>query len=177
MTSAPVSPISRAFALRTLLFYALLVGLPLAALLAILRAGRALDAPSAVGGRWEVVVDPAAAPHPACVAWARELAEHGIAVSQSGEHLSITLRQGGERRLDGWFKGDSIEADFQRGLPLTPPVTRCDPAVGFRLSAGVDADARPAAMRGWLRYSSCPECAPLAFTAVRQPAGRGRRRR
>lgn len=171
-----MNPIPRGSTLRSLLLYALLVGIPLAALLAILRAGRGLDAPSAVGGWWEVTVDAASAPHPACVPWVRELAEHGIAVTQSGEHLSITLRQDRERRLNGRLKRDSIKADFRPRLRLTPPITRCDPAVGLRLSAAVDADARPAVMRGWLRYSSCPECAPLAFTAVRRPVGRGRGR-
>ncbi len=43
--------------MRTLLTYALMVGGPLAGLLLILHFGNSLDAPAAVGGRWQVVED------------------------------------------------------------------------------------------------------------------------
>ncbi|HEX8695920.1 MAG TPA: hypothetical protein VF746_26120 [Longimicrobium sp.] len=158
MTYAPVSPIPRASALRALLFYALLVGLPLAALLAILRAGRGLQAPPSVGGTWRSE----RRPEPLL-----------LEVEQSGVHLVV---QAGVLRFTGVLQGDSILAVEKTG-PVPPADSPCDPGRGMVFRARVDRAAEPDRMTGTILIPGDPRCRPTHVAAVRQPAGRGRGRR
>jgi hypothetical protein len=149
-------------ALKSLALYALLVGVPFAALGAILRAGAGLRAPAAIAGAWRVEVaglplDPAGA-----------AAFRTLSVTQSGIHLSVALAG---RELRGSLGGDTLAA-ASGGVRFTPPAC-------FRgeldLRARVDTTARPLRMAGTLGAPGTG-CARLPFTAVREaPAGRGAR--
>jgi hypothetical protein len=153
-----VSPIPRASALRPLLSYALLVGFPLAALLAILRAGSRLQAPPSVGGTW------------------RSEARQDtllLEVEQSGVHLVV---RADTFRFTGVLRGDSILAAAKTRPPADADAP-CGPRRGMGLRARVDRAAEPDRMRGTLLVPGDPHCRPAGFTAVREPAGRGRGRR
>jgi hypothetical protein len=81
---------------RTALLYLVLVGVPVAALLGVLRAGRSLEAPQPVAGTW--LVEGAGEPA-ACFGVADE---DGIEIEQSGRFLRV--HAGGavaEGRIEG----------------------------------------------------------------------------
>jgi hypothetical protein len=161
----------RSSAMRSLLLYLLLVGIPAAGVAGILRAGAGLEAPASVGGQWTLDVAPSAA-DPRC-----EPAPGTLTISQSGVHLDAALRPGGEARLRGEMRGDTIIlASMVPSDDSSNEGGDCDPAAGVRLEAVADGADRPAALRGTLRFVGCAACAPLAFTATRQapaPAKRG----
>ena len=147
-------------ALKSLALYILLVGVPFAALGAILRAGAGLRAPAAIGGTWRVEVaglplDPA-----------RAAAFRTLSVSQSGAHLSVALAG---REMRGSLEGDALAAASGR-VRSTPPAC-------FRgaldLRARVDTTAQPLRMAGTVGAPGTG-CGRLPFSAVREaPAGRG----
>lgn len=155
-----VNPTPRVSALRSLLFYALLVGLPLAALLAILRAGSRLQAPPSVGGTWRSEARPDTLL---------------LRVEQSGVHLVV---QADVFRFTGVLRGDSILAAAKvRPVPPAEADVLCHPWRGMVFRAQVDRAAEPDRMTGTLLVPGDPHCRPVHLTAIRQPAGRGRGRR
>lgn len=98
--------------MKSLALYLLVVGLPLAGLVAVLRAGDHLGAPRSVGGRWKLDAD---------VAGARALA-----IVQSGPRLEVTL---GAAAGSGTLEGDALRA---RGAGFTLEATlghEADPAL------------------------------------------------
>ena len=168
------APAGRSRAPRTLLLYVILVGLPVAGLLGILRVGRALTPPPAIGGEWTVrTALPAGLPE-SCAALLRPAARQpALALSQSGVYLSLTFR--GERAtttLDGRLRGDSLFAD---AAPRSRPASRgeeCDVRDGLRLDAALESESTggPARLDGTLAIAGCGGCAPARLTAVRDPA-------
>ena len=154
--------------LKSLLLYAVLVGVPFVGLLAILRAGSRLHAPPYVGGAWTVA--PGAAPHPACAAPLEELRRAGMQVSQSGVHLDVAVRLEREERLPGRLEDGAVRAARTRVSPVSvPPRSVCDPAEALRLDARLEAAGR---MAGTLTLGRTA----VPFTAERAPvpARRGR---
>ncbi len=74
--------------MRSALLYLVLVGVPTLGVLATLRTGERIDAPSHVGGRWRVAQGDGCALRPG----------DEIEVVQSGEHLSVTWPGGARAR-------------------------------------------------------------------------------
>jgi len=144
-------------ALKSLAAYLLLVGIPLAALAAILRAGGRLQAPPSIAGEWRVdvpgfPVDSADDQAPPRV----------LAVSQSGTHLSVAFAG---REMRGALEGDSL-AVASHEVWYTPP--RCFRG-DLEVRARVDTAARPPRMAGTVGVpGACPD---LPFTAVRRVRG------
>ena len=140
--------------MKPLLLYLALVGVPVAGLLGILHAGSALQAPPAIGGEW--VMD-TGAPGPA--------PGERLDLTQSGVYVSVLLAGS---RLHGRLRGDTLVAERSAE---TDGRGGCDP----RGAAVLRATVREGRMQGVLEPAGGPECAPLAFTAVRRPpAARGR---
>jgi hypothetical protein len=147
----------------------LLVGVPVAGLLVILRVGRALEAPPSIGGDWQVEARLPAALAPPCAALVRPSAQPALTVSQSGVYLSLTYRGGATAGMDGTLRGDSL---FTGAAPLSriaPRRVRCEPGDAITLRARVDRSAGPARMTGVLSLPGCPECGEVPFTATRLP--------
>jgi len=138
--------------MKSLLIYLALVGLPLAGLAGILRAGSRLHAPPAVGGAWRV--EAPASP-----------ADSLLEVSQSGEHAVV--RFGGARML-GEVRGDSLIARAEPAWHTPPPVF-CGPAFGRELRARIDRAAEPDRIEGTLAVPNHPNCPPAPISAVRLP--------
>jgi hypothetical protein len=167
-------------ALRSLLTYLALVGVPVAALLGILHLGRGLQAPPPLGGEWTVAASPSPSPAtspsagPTCAAWGDSLARGGLSISQSGVHLDVTLRLAGERRVSALLRGDTIRGAAERTGDSAPGRAACDPASGLKIEAAVDPRADPRRMDGVVRFRSCGGCAPAAFTATRDAVKQGR---
>jgi hypothetical protein len=146
-------------ALKSLAIYVALVGLPLAGLAAILRAGGSLHAPPPIGGQWRIESAP--------MAEGTGQATPTLAISQSGEHVEVSL---GSLVLRGRFAGDSLAAERRASRPSAPGA--CFREGGVRLAAHVDTAAHPARMAGVLE---APGCARVALRAVRMPAAAGGR--
>lgn len=138
--------------MRSLLLYLALVGLPLAGLFGILRAGSRLEAPPAVGGAWRV--EAPASP-----------ADSVLEVSQSGVHAVV--RHGGVR-MRGEVRGDSLFAAAGHTWH-TPPAAVCGPAFGRELRARVDRAAEPDRMEGTVIVPGKPECPAAMISAVHVP--------
>jgi hypothetical protein len=131
MTSETPNEQPRANWLSTLATYAVMVGIPLAALFWVVRSGAALEAPAAIGGEWVLEGDDAQA----CFAIEQ------LSVSQSGRYLSIEThgvtreaRLEGERftfELDapgGTCVGESVRVEASSGedhLAVTLLAPRC----------------------------------------------------
>ncbi|HYH79344.1 MAG TPA: hypothetical protein VEX86_06095 [Longimicrobium sp.] len=146
---------------KTLAIYAVLVGLPLLGLAAILRAGGRLHAPPPVTGEWRI--------EGAAVAAGTDTAVQALAISQSGVYLDVAL---GSLSLRGRFVGDSMVAE-RRGRSVRADGA-CFRDAGVRVRMRVDGEVRPRRMAGVLE-SDGRGCAPVAFTAVRAVPARRRR--
>jgi len=138
-------------ALKSLAVYAGLVGLPLAGLIIILRAGASLQAPLAIAGEWRVQGGPLAIDPDTRV----------LTVSQSGEHVDVAL---GTLSLRGRLTGDSLVAG-RRGM-RDETYGPCPAHVTLR--ARIDAAARPRRLVGMMggRAAGCPQLAVDAVQAA-----------
>lgn len=77
--------------MRTLLIYVLLVGAPLAGLLAVLHAGAELQPPPHIAGLWLPQADVAAGTATAVAGESQPCAVRRLAVEQSGQFLNIEV--------------------------------------------------------------------------------------
>jgi hypothetical protein len=139
-------------AAKSLAAYVLLVGVPLAGLVAILRAGGRLHAPPSIAGEWRVQGGP----------FAIDPDSRVLTVVQSGDHVEVEL---GTLSLRGRFTGDSLDAE-RRGMN-DGSFGPCPPHV--RLRARVDTAARPRRLVG-LIGGQAPGCPQLAIDAVHTPS-------
>jgi len=89
--------------MRPVLWYLALVGLPVAAMLGILRVGERLVPPRAVHGEYAVVFDSAGSGH--CLSVLVPDGEKRLSVAQSGPKLDVTF---GSLELFGTLDGDSL---------------------------------------------------------------------
>jgi hypothetical protein len=129
--------------MKSLLLYLAMVGLPLAGLFGILRAGSRLDAPPSVGGSWRIDA-PASA------------SSRTIDISQSGEHVVVEVDGA---RLRGEVRGDTLVAAAPAGCELRLRIDRAaepDRLVGTMgarenggcAQAAISAARLPASKRG-----------------------------
>ena len=141
--------------MRSVLLYLLLVGAPAALLLAILNAGRGLQAPPSVGGGWGLE----SAGAPAGTGPVR------LDVTQSGEHVEVRIDSAVSLR--GRLRGDSIVAlaDASRA----GDGAGCAPARATGFRARVDGGAGAARMTGTLAYADPRRCPSIRVTAARLP--------
>ncbi|HEU4559647.1 MAG TPA: hypothetical protein VFS20_17475, partial [Longimicrobium sp.] len=128
--------------LKSLAIYLLLVGVPVAGLAAILRAGVRLHAPPAIAGEWRVE---GGGPGSA----------RTLVISQSGQHVEVAVAS---YSLRGIFTDDTLTAE-SRISPVGAPGP-CFRATAVRLRARVDTAARPMRLRGALQPNA-PGCAPV----------------
>lgn len=138
--------------------YALLVAVPLAALAAILHAGRGLRAPHHVAGEWRIQV-------PGYPAGARHADASRLTLVQSGTHVSVGF-DGGD--LHGTLAGGSLTAERPDAWT---PVSTCYRG-GLMLRARIDTTATPLRMAGTIGTTKRGQCPELPFTAVRAEGGR-----
>ena len=122
--------------------YLLLVGLPLAGLLGILKAGRGIPAPLSIAGEWRMEVDkePACPSPPGSILW-----QLAFTVSQSGHDALITVSDGVGTTLKGAINGETLTTkSFIATIRGTQDARTLDGKVHF------------------------PGCAPVGFHATRQ---------
>lgn len=152
-------------ATRPLFIYVVLVGLPLAGLVTVLRMGAALHAPPPVDGTWRPLAQGAGA-------GGTDLGR--LEVHQSGRYLSLDL---GPHHLSGRLRGDSLVA-YSGGPAGRKAADACGAAGAMELHAALDRSAEPYRLTADLSESGRPACPHVQWVAVLQaqaPAGAGGR--
>jgi hypothetical protein len=137
--------------LRSLLLYLVLVGLPLAGVSGVLYAGKRLEAPASVRGRWQLEAAATTSGSNTCGA----LLEAGqvLNIAQSGQALQLAWGDAAGTTLAGQLDGLKITAHETKGPALLTAVLN-QPQAGDRLD-------------GTLTSAECAE--PLRWSAVRLP--------
>jgi hypothetical protein len=152
--------------------YALLVGLPILGLVAVLRAGRNLAAPISVDGVWKFETDASRLAALPCVKSVSSLSGAAVTISQSGKNLLLNLN-GSKAAASGTIEDNMLKAS------ILPPAessneSGCSSDQLLTLEARVDGNAESRSLVGTVSMSDCPTCKPVEFHAVRQARSTGK---
>ncbi|MGO8735548.1 MAG: hypothetical protein ACLQVM_22445 [Terriglobia bacterium] len=157
--------------------YIIFVGVPLLALVGILRAGKHLTAPVAVHGTWSVQADF----HPwqgvPCGALLINSQPLLLGIDQSGSNLTLTLNDPAKTALPATIDGFSLSTTFSAGRGGTAPAPRpdagCLGSQPLRIQATVNQHEKQRSLAGTFNLDGCASCPPVAFSAARlMPTGR-----
>ena len=157
--------------------YILFVGVPLLALVGILRAGRHLTAPVAVHGNWSVQADFGPWRGVPCGALLINSQPLLLRIDQSGSNLTLTLDDPQETALPGTIDGFSLSTTSSTGRGGTAPAPRPDAGClgpqSLRIQASVIQHEKQRSLAGTFNLDGCASCPPIAFSASRlMPTGR-----
>jgi hypothetical protein len=144
--------------------YILLVGLPLAGLVGILRSGRSLHAPISIDGNWKIEADTSRLGSAPCSQALSSLADSPLVISQSGKTFVLAFNNGPKTTASGFLEGKNLTA------PVTLESARgsgCMAAQPLTLVATVDPQSEPKSLSGSLSVNDCPSCAALEFRAFK----------
>jgi hypothetical protein len=139
--------------MKLLFQYTILVALSVLIILGILRAGRDLEAPTSVGGRWELDLPVEAA---ACLPISTRTGPPVLSISQSGLDLVLSFNEDDRATLSGKLDGSNIEARSNFS--------------GMHLAAVIDRQLEPDRLHGTLTTSQCPEAIKLDGVRIRSLA-------
>jgi hypothetical protein len=106
--------------------YIIFVGIPLLALVGILRAGKHLTAPVALHGNWSVQADFGPWQGVPCGALLVNSQPLLLRIDQSGSALTLTLNDPAKTALPGTLDGLSLSTTFSTGRGGTAPAPRPD---------------------------------------------------
>lgn len=151
--------------MRPVFWYLVLVGLPVAAMLGILRLGERLVPPRAAHGQYSVTFDSAGSGH--CLAALVFDEERRLRVAQSGPKLDVTL---GSIELFGTIDGDRIyaaapitdRAPLRAASCLTPDTVAFSAVLGLKGPTGSQ-------LSGSFLFPGCGACPFVPFRASRLP--------
>jgi hypothetical protein len=148
--------------------YILFVGLPLLALVEVLKMGRTLAAPISVDGVWRMEAETGHFSALRCSNLLSSVTNAPVLISQSGKSLVLTLN-GGSKATASMLEGRIIKASF---VPTdSSPEAGCGINRIFTLTATFDPKSDPRTLNGTLSVDGCASCEPVEFRAVRQPRG------
>jgi hypothetical protein len=132
--------------LRAPLVYLALVGLPVAGLIGVLRAGTGLEAPPAIAGEWVLEAGAAST----CAGTER------IAIEQSGRFLQVRSATEGSEATEAHLDGARLAATLR---PAEGPCAGAAVALEGSFADGV--------LEGQLSTDACPPCASTPLRARR----------
>jgi hypothetical protein len=156
---------------RIIVAYILLVGVPLLALVGILRAGSRMTPAPALRGKWIVETDFSRWRDLPCEAVLKSAPQPFFTIGQSGKDLTITLNNPEKTVLFGRIRGFDLRAAStvaQINYDSVPAASCPDPR-SLRFAAHIDGSGKERSLKGTISVESCTECAPLSFSAIRQP--------
>ena len=147
------------------LAYLLLVALPVLGLAGVLRSGRNLKAPTAIGGVWKLQTNAAPlAAFPCGMALAAPDADFTIA--QSGRNFTLNFANSLMSSSSGTIEGATVDAS------LTPSagLAKEKGCAGRTLSlvATLDANVSPRSASGRISVNDCADCTSIEFHAIRE---------
>lgn len=152
--------------------YALLVALPVAGLLSVLKYGSTLQAPVSVDGVWRLQSDPAALALLPCGKSFAAVPDLAINISQSGKGFTLDLANGLRTKASGVIEGNTLRASLSPSSPWSA-TSGCGSSQVLQLSASVDPKSEPRTLAGVLSANGCSTCAPVEFRAIRPAPKRG----
>jgi hypothetical protein len=142
--------------------YVVLVGLPIVALLGVLKSGRHMQAPLSVDGTWKLQTAVERSAWPSCFQSISWLTDSSLAISQSGPGLILSSNTAAKPMASGSIEGTAIRASIQ----ATGSACGSD---NLTLIARVDPNSEPRSLTGTLSVEGCTTCSTMSFSAVRQP--------
>ena len=152
--------------------YIFLVGVPLLALVAILRAGTHLTAPMALHGNWSVQADFSPWHGVPCEVLLANTPQPLLSINQSGRDLTVTLNDPEKPVVTGTIEGFTLSASPSNGRKETASTFRsyagCLGHQSLRLQATVNQHGKQRSLTGTFHLEGCPSCPPIAFSATRQ---------
>jgi len=150
---------------KFVLAYLLLVILPAAGLAGVLRSGRNLTAPHAVGGLWKMQISPDSLAALPCGKSLKTAQDAGFTISQSGKNFTLNFPSSAISKASGTIEGTTVRASL-----FTTEVANegCDAGLVLSLTATLDSKANQHSMAGVLIVNECPACAPVEFHALRE---------
>jgi hypothetical protein len=149
---------------KFVLFYILLVGLPILGLIGVLRKGRSVSAPISVDGSWTIQTNSLGALP--CGNSPVGSPDQTLAISQSGETFTLSLAGAQKEPIFGVLKGTILKASGPSSA--WPGENGCASGHDFSLLATVDPKANPRSLSGTVSLNGCASCTPVEFLAVRQ---------
>ena len=157
--------------------YILFVGVPLFALVGILRAGKHLTAPVALHGNWSVQADFGPWKGVPCGAVLINSQPLLLRIDQSGRALTLTLNDPARTALPATIDGLSLSTTFSSGrgrtAPASSPDAGCLGSQSLRIQAAVNQHEKQRSLVGTFSLDGCASCPPIAFNATRlMPTGR-----
>lgn len=159
----PVTHANKRFALS----YLLLVIVPIAGLAGVLRSGRNLTAPTAIGGLWKMHVNADRLAALPCGGSLVKVQDAGFTISQSGKSFTLTFANPGISSAAGTIDGTRIKANLLTSA-MRAEQAGCSGGRVLSLIASVDSRAKPNLMVGLLYANDCPMCAPAEFRSIRE---------
>lgn len=159
---------------KLIVAYICLVGLPLLALVGILRAGQHLRPPISLGGEWNVDADFGSWQSTPCRELVAARDQPFFSVSQSGTNLVVTLNNPQRTALAGELQGASLT--IGAAPKSRSAAAACGNAEAIRFIARVTGQAQRRVLEGTFDIEGCSSCRPVAFRATRQtsPGSGGR---
>jgi hypothetical protein len=149
--------------LKVIASYIAFVGLPLLALIGVLRMGRDLTAPVSVAGLWKATIN--SDQSASCRKEMAPLQENSISIIQSGRGLVLALERGKGVFSSGAIAGDALSGTLSIPAALAQD-THSDRA--FVIEAHVNPHARPRTLDGIISPAQGGSCGPARFHATRQ---------
>lgn len=154
------------------LAYLLLVALPVLGLAGVLRSGRNLKAPTAIGGVWKLQTNAA---HLANLPCGKAFAapDAAFTISQSGRNFTLSFANSLMSSASGTIDGATVNASLKPSAGLSKE-TSC---AGRTLSlvATLDANVNPRSADGRISVNDCADCTPIEFHAIREEQAKGGR--
>jgi hypothetical protein len=156
---------------KFVLAYLLLVILPAAGLAGVLRSGRNLTAPHAVGGLWKMQVSPDSLAAMPCGKSLETAQDAGFTISQSGKNFTLNFPGSAISKASGTIEGTTVRANL---FPTEAANESCRAGLILSLTATLDSKANQHSMAGKLTVNECPVCAPVEFHALREEQAKGK---
>jgi hypothetical protein len=158
--------------IKFLVIYVLLVGVPVAALIGVLKHGKTLTAPKSVDGNWQFQSGLSEMSSLPCGTPAN--ADDAVLnISQSGKNFELTLPNGFHTETFGTIDGMTLKATLSPAVQ--PKVAGCQSDKSVTLIASLNTDVRPRTLSGTMALNGCPTCSQIAFlvTPQRAPVKKG----
>lgn len=140
--------------MRSGLLYLVLIGIPVVALIGVIRIGERIAPPPYVGGVWRITEEAGSLPEEACRLFGA--APIDMEITQSGTVLDMDFGGAPPVRARARFRGGAVRAERLQGAPAC--------ADGWVLEARLDS---PTHMTGSWSPAGCDTCPVRAFTATR----------
>jgi len=142
---------------RQLIAYFGLVGLPLLALLAILRAGTHLSPSVSIAGYWSIEGDFHSIQSTPCASVLTGLKQPALVIQQAGRDLTLVLNNPEKTALSATLDGTTVTS-----------MVACADAQSIRIQGVLTGDGKDRTMSGTASVENCEVCRPVSFRSVRQ---------